>query len=266
MPTVDTGQFEIYYVEEGDGFPVVLIHGLAGDHRAWLPQIAAFKDRHRVIAFDNPGSGASSDVTDPASTEDLASATLSLMDSLGIDRAHVIGRSMGGAIAQHMALLEPDRVHSMVLAASFAKFDEVGTRVLSNMREILEWRGNWTDWARHSTWTFFSPKSYNENPDAVANMQAIIGDEARSEISYVNLNNACLAHDTLDRLGEITCPTLIMAGAVDPVCSMTATRWMQDGLPQAETVIFQNSSHFFLIEEADKAMSSIADWLRRHTP
>ena len=188
------------------------------------------------------------------------------MDSLGIDRAHVIGRSMGGAIAQHMALLAPDRVQSMVLAASFAKFDEVGTRVLSNMREILEWRGNWTDWARHSTWTFFSPKSYNENPDAVANMQAIIGDEARSKISYVNLNNACLAHDTLDRLGEITCPTLIMAGAVDPVCSMTATRWMQEGLPQAETVIFQNSRHGFLIEEADKAMSSIADWLRRHTP
>ena len=94
MPTVDTGQFEIYYVEEGDGFPLVLIHGLAGDHRAWLPQIAEFKDRHRVIAFDNPGSGESSDVTDPASTEDLAGATLSLMDSLGIDRAHPIGCSL----------------------------------------------------------------------------------------------------------------------------------------------------------------------------
>ena len=88
-------------------------------------------------------------------------------------------------------------------------------------------------------------------PDEQARFAAIIGDEARSKISYVNLNNACLAHDTLDRLGEITCPTLIMAGAVDPVCSMTATRWMQDGLPQAETVIFQNSSHFFLIEESD---------------
>jgi pimeloyl-ACP methyl ester carboxylesterase len=188
------------------------------------------------------------------------------MDSLDIDMAHVIGRSMGGAIAQHMALLAPDRVHSLILASSFAKFDPVGTRVLSNMREILEWRDNWTDWARHSTWAFFSPKSYNENPDAVANMQAIIGDETRSKISYINLNKACLDHDTLDRLGEITCPTLIMAGAVDPVCSLTAARWMQDGIPRAETVIFENSSHFFLMEEAEKAMSTIADWLQRNTP
>jgi 3-oxoadipate enol-lactonase len=266
MPTVDTGQFEIFYVEEGEGFPVVLIHGLAGDHRAWLPQIAVLKDRHRVIAFDNPGSGGSSDVTDLSTTEDLARATLSMMDSIDIDRAHVIGRSMGGAIAQHTALLAPDRVHTLTLASSFAKFDPVGTRVLSNMREILEWRDNWTDWARHSTWAFFSPKSYNEQPEAVANMQAIIGDETRSKISYVNLNKACLEHDTLDRLSEITCPTLIMAGAADPVCSLTATRWMQEGIPHAETVIFENSSHFFLIEEADKAMFTIEDWLQRHTP
>jgi len=177
-----------------------------------------------------------------------------------------VNRSMGGAIAQHMALLAPDRVHSLILASSFAKFDPVWTRVLSNMREILEWRDNWTDWARHSTWAFFSPKSYNENPDAVANMQAIIGDETRSKISYINLNKACLDHDTLDRLGEITCPTLIMAGAVDPVCSLTAAGWMQDSIPHAETVIFENSSHFFLMEEAEKAMSTIADWLQRHTP
>ena len=57
-----------------------------------------------------------------------------------------------------------------------------------------------------------------------------------------------------------------MAGALDPVCSMTATRWMQERMPDAETVIFEHSSHFFLIEEADRAMRTIVDWLRRQTP
>ena len=266
MPSIDTGRFKLHYVEEGDGFPVVLIHGLAGDHRAWMPQIGALKGDYRVVAFDNPGSGASSDVDAPATTEDLARATLSLMDGLGIDRAHVIGRSMGGSIAQHMALLAPEKIQSVAMAASFARLDPLGAHVLTNMRQILEWRDNWADWARHGAWLFFAPGFYNGNPEAVAQMTAIIGDEARSKISYVNLNKACLAHDTLDRLGDIACPTLIMAGALDPVCSMTATRWMQERLPEAETVIFEHSSHFFLVEEADKAMSTIIDWLRRQTP
>ena len=266
MPKIDTGRFTLNYIEEGEGFPLVLIHGLAGDHRAWLPQIAAFKDRHRVIAFDNPGSGDSSDVDGPVTTEELARASLALMEHLGIDQAHVLGRSMGGAIAQHMAMLAPRKVHTVMMAAAFAKLDPLGVRLLSNMREILEWRDNWADWARHGAWVFFAPRFFNENPAGVARMEAIIGDEARSKASYINLNKACIAHDTLDRLGGMTCPTLIMAGRLDPVCSMTATGWMQECLPHAETVIFEDSSHFFLVEEADKAMSAIADWLVRHRP
>ena len=266
MPKIDTGRFTLNYIEEGEGFPLVLIHGLAGDHRAWLPQIAAFKDRHRVIAFDNPGSGDSSDVDGPVTTEGLAQASLALMEHLGIDQAHVLGRSMGGAIAQHMAMLAPRKVHTVMMAAAFAKLDPLGVRLLSNMREILEWRDNWADWARHGAWVFFAPRFFNENPASVAQMEAIIGDEARSKASYINLNKACIAHDTLDRLSSMTCPTLIMAGRLDPVCSMTATGWMQECLPHAETVIFEDSSHFFLVEEADKAMSAIADWLVRHMP
>ena len=116
MTIVNTGRFDINYIEDGDGYPIVLIHGLAGDHTAWLPQVGALKDDYRVIAIDNPGSGDSSTVDEPASTADLADATLGLMDQLGIDRAHVIGRSMGGAVAQHMALKAPDRLQSMVMA------------------------------------------------------------------------------------------------------------------------------------------------------
>jgi pimeloyl-ACP methyl ester carboxylesterase len=266
MPLASAGPYELYYEEAGTGFPLVLIHGLAGDHSAWAVQMETWSDDHRVVAFDNRGAGQSTQVDEPISTEDMARDTLALMDELGIERAHVMGRSMGGAIAQHIALLAPNRVHSLMVCASFAKFDPIGTRVLTNMREVLEWRGDWADHASHSVQNFVSPAFFNENPETVAAIAALIGGETRLPACYVRQNHACLEHDTLDRLGEIACPTLIMAGGRDPICSLTATRWMEEGFPDQETVIFEDSSHFFLIEEPQRFMATVADWLTRHAP
>lgn len=266
MPAATIGRYEINYVEEGSGFPVVFIHGLAGDLSAWTPQLEAFRANHRVVAFDNRGAGKSTQVDEPVSTEDLARDTLALMDALEIDRAHVVGRSMGGSIGQHMALLAPVRVHTLTMCASFAKLDPFGVRVLTNMREVLEWRGSWPDHARHSVPNFVSPAFYNANPETVAQIEALIGGETRLEACYVRQNHACLEHDTLDRLGEIACPTLILAGGADPICSMTSTRWMQERIPHAEVVVFEASSHFFLIEEFDRFMQVLGNWLARHTP
>lgn len=264
MPTVDAGRWRLHYVEEGSGTPLLLIHGLAGDHTAWLPQIAAFKGNHRVIAFDNPGSGRSSTVDAPTSMRELAEATLRLMDALEIDNAHVVGRSMGGAIAQQMALAAPERVRTLVMAASFARLDPVGKRWLESMRDVLGWRGNWSEWARLFSPTFVSNAFFNGNPERMALIERLVGDESRDRQSYVNLNHAVTAADNLDVIGAIKCPVLIMAGRLDPICSPTATTWMQERLPRAETIWFEQSSHFFLMEEAEKAMAALSDWLRRH--
>ena len=266
MPVAQVGSYEIQYVDEGSGFPVVLIHGLAGDHTAWAAPMQSWSRDHRVLAFDNRGAGQSTQVDEPISTEDMARDTLALMDEVGIDRAHVVGRSMGGAIAQHMALMEPERVHTLVVLASFAKLDPVGVRVLTNMRQVLEWRDDWGDHARHSVANFVSPAFFNENPEAIAQIEDLIGGETRLPACYIRQNHACLEHDTLDRLAEITCPTLILAGGSDPICSLTSTRWMQDGFPNAESVIFDGSSHFFLIEQPERFMEVMGEWLAKHTP
>jgi pimeloyl-ACP methyl ester carboxylesterase len=266
MPVATVGPYELYYVEAGSGFPVVLIHGLAGDHKAWTVQMESWSQDHRVVAFDNRGAGDSTQVDEPISTEDMARDTLGLMDELGVERAHVVGRSMGGAIAQHMALMAPERVHSLAVCASFARLDPIGERVLTNMREVLEWRDSWPDHARHSVQNFVSPGFYNAHPDAVADIEGLIGGSNRLPACYVRQNHACLEHDTLDRLGEISCPTLIMAGGRDPICSLTATGWMSDGFPNARTEIFDDCSHFFLIEEAERFMATMGEWLAEQTP
>ncbi|HCP00725.1 MAG: alpha/beta hydrolase [Alphaproteobacteria bacterium] len=266
MPLTNCGRFNVNYVEEGNGFPIILIHGLAGDHTAWAPHLAAFKDRYRVIAMDNPGSGQSSPVDTPCTTEELADTMIALMDNLGVDNAHVVGRSLGGLIGQHMMLRAPERIQSMVLAASTPKVDRIGKRILENMREVLEWRDSWEDWARHSAHVFVSPAFYNDNTEAIERIEALVGNEARSKTSYVNLNHTALSHDTSDRLSEITCPTLIMAGRQDPICSMQGTDELSVGIADSKTIVFENSSHFFLMEEFDKSMQTLTDWFAEHSP
>ncbi|MCC7345916.1 MAG: alpha/beta hydrolase [Variibacter sp.] len=264
MSIVKAGSWSLNVVEQGSGPTLLLIHGLAGDHTAWAPHLAAFSRDYRVVAFDNPGSGKSSAVTAPTSMRELAESVLRLMDALKIESAHVVGRSMGGAMAQQLAVMAPERVRSLVLAASFAKLDPLGKRLLENMREVVQWRRSWTEWTRLFSHTFVSHAFFNQNQERMAQIEKLVGDESRDRTSYENLCTAVIETSQLDILGAIRCPTLIMAGRQDGICSPVATGWMKERMPAAELVFFENSSHFFLMEEAEKAMATLADWFKRH--
>ncbi len=261
MPVVRVGGYDLNYLDEGEGPPVVFIHGLAGDLSAWAPQMAALRSRYRVISFDNRGAGKSTQVDEPITTRDMAHDTIALMEALGVSNAHVVGRSMGGAIAQHIALERPDLVRSLTLCASFARLDPLGIRVLTNMREVLEWRGNWLDHARHSIQNFVSGAYYNREPEQISRIEALIGGETRLPACYIRQNRACLEHDTMERISSLRLPVLIMAGAQDPICSPTCTSWMTERLPNSRTVMFEGCSHFFLMENSAKFMAELGSWL-----
>ena len=171
---------------------------------------------------------------------------------------------MGGAVAQHMALKSPERVRSMALAASFARLDPLGAQIIGNLQQLLEWRPSWAEWAPHAVYLFVSPGFFNANPELIEKITALVSGEDRDMVSYSNLATACIEHDALDRLGEIQAPTLVMGGRYDPICSMTAQNWMMEKLPNAEFTLFEESSHFFLMEEAAKAMSTIETWLAKN--
>lgn len=264
MPHASVNGQSLYYLERGEGDAVVLIHGLAGDHTAWNPQLRMLQGSHRTIAFDNRGAGRSTQRDEPVSTEDMARDTLALMDHLGVDRAQLVGRSMGGAIAQQVALLAPQRVASLTLCASFAKLDPLGARVLDNMREVLEWTGSWAAHGRHSVQNFISARSFNAEPQRVRAIEALIGSETRLPACYIRQNLACRAHDTLARLVEIRCPTRVMTGERDPICSLTSARWLADGIAGAVLDVFEDCSHFFLMEQAERFDATLASWLAQH--
>src|SRR5271168_1691355 len=133
MPTVRVNDIEMHYEIHGKGTPLVHSGGLAGDARAWTRQIEHLARHYQVLAFDNRGTGRTSCPDMPYSTRLFATDTVGLMDAIGIKRAHICGISMGGCIVQEVAINHPDRVISLIINCSFAKFDRYGARITENI-------------------------------------------------------------------------------------------------------------------------------------
>ena len=257
------GKWEFHHIDVGSGDPVVLLHGLAGDHRAWMPQIEPLKKKYRVIALDNPGSGKTSRVTAPTDLTEIGAAIADFLTGVGADQFHLVGRSMGGAIAQEIALAAPDRVRSLTLAGSFARLDRLGIRLIENMRDFIKSDPNWARWTRQFSFTFVSTNYFLADEARMTRLENIIADESRDVQSYIHLANACLAYQSIGRLRDLKCPLLVLAGRKDPICSPMTTQWIVDENPSAEVVYFENSSHFFLMEEVEKVNAVLLNWFDR---
>ncbi len=263
MPKMRVGELELHYELHGEGAPVVLIGGLAGDARAWTRQIEALSKNYRVLAFDNRGTGRSGCPDVPYSTRLFAEDTVGLMDALELPAAHVIGRSMGGAIAQEMAIRFPDRVRSLLITASFGKLDRYGHRILSNIQEVVQAQG-YEAAARHQSLFFFPPAYFNSRKEEMDAIEGVLADPARPVHAYVNSSVACLEHDALDRLGQVRCPTLVLAGAEDVLCSAGCARELAGRIPGAELKVYEGASHFFLIQFYEESMADIEAFLAAH--
>ena len=118
MPKAKIGKLEIYYEEYGTGPPLVMILGLGQSVATWGLQISELANHFRIIVFDNRDSGKSTRCTETYTTQDMAHDVLGLLDHLGIDRTHLLGTSMGGMIAQQIALLSPDRIMNKTAGAN----------------------------------------------------------------------------------------------------------------------------------------------------
>jgi len=118
MPKAKIGKIQLYYEEHGNGPPLVMILGLGQSIATWGLQVSELSNHFRIIVFDNRDSGKSTRCTKAYTTQDMARDVLGLLDHLGIDRTHLLGTSMGGMIAQQIALLAPERIMSLILAST----------------------------------------------------------------------------------------------------------------------------------------------------
>src|SRR3989442_309554 len=138
MPRVRIGELELFHTADGAGEPVLLVMGLGGEHHAWDLVRRELARRYHLVLLDNRDAGASDEARGPYGTGDMAADALGVIDHLGIERFHVVGASMGGAIAQHLALLAPTRVATLTLVATWGRTDAFLATILASWRLMVE--------------------------------------------------------------------------------------------------------------------------------
>lgn len=253
MPRVRVGDLTMHYVEAGSGDPLVLIMGLGGDHLAWGFQLPVLAERHRVIAFDNRGAGQTDAPDHPYTIRRMAADTAGLMAALGVERAHVVGVSMGGMIAQELALTHPGRVRSLHLGCSMARPDGYLQSLIAAWRQVRTTLDREGALRTMALW-LFAPATYNERPEFVELLlqNALAHPHPQTVTGFLRQTEAVAGHDTLERLGRIACPTLVTVATEDILVPPRFSRQLAAAIPGAALRVVEGAGHVYFWERPEE--------------
>jgi 3-oxoadipate enol-lactonase len=230
-----------------DAEPLLLIQGLGADSRGWIRQRRALAGRYRCIAFDNRGSGRSDHPAGPYDLEVMAGDALAVLDAAGVERAHVMGASMGGAIAQIIGVRAPERTRSLVLACTACRHHEWRRELLAEWAAVAAQRGMGA-FAQQAVRWLIGPRSLRRFWPAVG----LIGPMAMtgSPDAFVAQVQAILAmDDSLSReLAGVAVPTLVLVGSQDILTPMGDSEELAERIPGAELAVIRGAAHGFMLE------------------
>jgi len=265
MPKVRANGIELNYVEVGSGDPLLMIMGFGGDHLAWAFQVPALSGRYRVITFDNRGAGQSSVPDEPYSTWMMAEDAVGLLDALGVERAHVLGASMGGMIAEEVALNHPGRVRSLQLHCTYARPDRYMLALMDAWRAIRA-KATPEEWLRTVALWLFSPRTYAERPDFIEMViqTGLANPHPFTLTGFLRQGDAVRGHDALDRLPTLTCPTLVSVAEDDILVPARFAREVAAAIPQAELRVIDGAGHAYFWERPDTFNTMCLDFLTEH--
>jgi pimeloyl-ACP methyl ester carboxylesterase len=268
MPTIETNGIRLFYEEIGHGPPLLCIMGITAPGSVWQLHAEVWAQQFRCVIGDNRGVGKSDKPIGPYSSEMMADDYAGLLDHLKIDAAHVVGCSMGSIIAQQLALNHPDRVASAILMCPWARCDRYAVGVFDHMKRIKA-RLTPTEFIEYIQLLIFTKPYWDDD------MQ-FRGMEEGRRLAATNENpqplhaleaqaDACIHHNTLNRLDRIACPTLVIGGAND----IFTPRWMAEEIaqriPNAELHLYDGAGHAFHWECMDDFNSRTLQWLRSHS-
>ena len=266
MAKVRVGDIDMCYETYGEGEPLLLIAGLSADLSSWILQVMDFSKEYRVITFDNRGTGRTDAPDTPYSIEMMADDAAGLMDALNIERAHVLGVSMGGCIGQELALKYPYRVRSLVLAATLARPYARSSYILRTLSKMNREGISRESHVRLQLFWLFTAKFF-ENPDQV--QMVIDGMLANPCVepayAYDRKLDAVEGFDTRQRLHEITAPTLVLVGKEDILTPLVLSEEIAAGIPNAELVILDGGGHAFSGEIWQEFNQTVLGFLAKQT-
>ena len=251
MPITDAPGFRMRYEIYGAGAPFLLVNGLGSDHTEWLCQIPAFSARYRVIVFDNRGAGESETPPGPYTTAQMADDAAALLDRLHVGRAHLLGVSLGGMIAQQIALRHPARVDRLVLACtapggalSVRPPPEALAAFARDPSEDLEAQ------IRRTLPYLYTERFRREMPEEVeAFVRRRLAAPAEPAGVAAQLA-AAVGHDAGERLADIAAPTLVITGTADLLVPPENSRRIAERIPGSRLVLLPGAPHRLFAENA----------------
>ena len=229
--------------DRGDGPPVLLIAGLGDPVEAWTFQQEELSSRYRTIAFDNRGVGRSPLPDTPLTVAGMADDAATILDELGIDRADVVGFSGGSVTAQELAIRHPERVKSLVLMGTFGKGDRYFDAVVRMFTWMIDQAPD-----PHAFLEAFYLWIYTTQAHETGFVDQLI-DEALAFPHQQSLDSmhqqldAWANHTTIDRLGQVAAPTLVIAGGKDLVCPPHLGKAVADAIPGAQFEVWPDAAH-----------------------
>lgn len=300
MPIAKVNGINMAYDVAGKGEPLVLVMGLGGTRQSWVFQKRAFSRHFKVVTFDSRGVGKSDKTSEPFAMKTMADDTIGLMDHLGIDRAHVLGVSHGGRVAQEVAINYPDRVIKLVLASTNTGAEGIddlppevleafGRRERSGQSDIIYagmkecslcraqlqgkeiWEHMWAahrpqmlEWAAENIdFGRIVSLAFNKRLYRMSLLPlALLQLRLGGVESHVRLIEATVGNTTLDRLHLITAPTLVLLGTEDRFCPPRSIEALATRIPNAKMVKIEGGSHNILVEMRGRFNKEVLDFLR----
>lgn len=244
----------------GSGPAVVFLHGLADTHELWRNQVPALADRFRTIAIDHYGHGRTPLPPGPLTTVAMADGVAALIEAEAAGPVVVVGLSMGGGVAQVLALRRPDLIRALVLVSTGSDFlpvtrDRFVTRAAQAEREGMPAVVD----ATVPRW--FTPTFAAAHPDEIEKTRATV--LANDPVAFAAASRANAVRDWTDRLGEITCPVLFIGGAMDPADPARTLAIYRGRLANLEDALFPDCSHLVPVEAPERFNALLADFLDR---
>lgn len=264
MPIVHANGLDIHYRITGDGAEsVLLVNGVGDDLEGWAMQVGPLVAAGlRVITFDNRGVGRTSLPPGPYSSGEMAADTKALADALGLTGFHLVGVSMGGAIAQEYALSHPEDLRTVVLANTYAKPDAYTRAAFDAWGQIAEAGGMPLMMRQQAPWVF-SPAFYAEHPEQLA---AILEEMERSPqpaSAFAAQIAALQTHDCADRLGSLRTPALVIAADDDILIRLSLSHRMFEELPRGTWAIVPGG-HAAFVENPGPWNRAVIEFIDQH--
>jgi pimeloyl-ACP methyl ester carboxylesterase len=268
MPTLETRGSSLFYSRAGTGPPVLLIQGVGVVGNGWTPQIDGLAGRFTLVSFDNRGIGASTIRDGRLTIEDMAADALAIMDAEGIERFHVVGHSMGGVIAQALALRAPARVTSLAFLCTFARGKDGSTITLAMLATALRMRIGTRAMRRNAFLELIMPERYlrqNDRARLAEELHPLFGHDLAEQPPIVMKQLRAMAkYDAgglLAQLGSI--PTLVVAAAEDRIAQPSTGRALAAAIPGSRYLEITDAGHGLPIHRAAEINEILADHFNR---